>query len=274
MDQGTMITIVVGVLVLAGVAWLVWQRQRQRSEQLRARYGPEYERTVNQVGDKRRAESELVKRQQRVAALAICALSPEQLNGYLQQWQAVQTRFVDDPKGAVMDADHLVEEVMQSRGYPVAEFDRRVADISVHHPRVVDNYRSAHDIAQRHKLGQATTEDLRRAMVYYRGLFQDLLEDREHEGEPREVTLSRANAERVVERDLARDVAGRNAERVVARDADRNAERVVARETDRNAERVVAREAVRDADRTEIPVKRVGERVSERDIRNDREVIP
>ena len=269
MDQGTMITIVVGVLVLAGVAWLVWQRQRQRSEQLRARYGPEYERTVNQVGDKRRAESELVKRQQRVAALAICALSPEQLNGYLQQWQAVQTRFVDDPKRAVTDADHLVEEVMQSRGYPVAEFDRRVADISVHHPRVVDNYRSAHDIAQRHKLGQATTEDLRRAMVYYRGLFQDLLEDREHEGEPREVTLARANAERVVERDLARD-----AEREEATLHGVGTDRMVERDADRNAERVVTREAVRDADRTEIPVKRVGERVSERDIRNDREVIP
>ena len=241
MDQGTMITIVVGVLVLAGGVWLV--RQRRRSELLRAQYGPEYERTVTQVGDKRRAESELVERQQRVAALAICALSPEQLNGYLQQWQAVQARFVDDPKGAVVDADHLVEEVMQARGYPVADFDRRVADISVHHPRVVDNYRSAHDIAQRHKLGRGTTEDLRRAMVYYRGLFQDLLEDREHEGEPREVTLARANAERVVERDLARDA-------------------------DRKAERVVARDAVRDAGRTEIPVQRVGER----DVRSDREV--
>ena len=269
MDQGTMISIVVGVLVLAGVGWLVWQRRRQRSELLRAQYGPEYERTVSEVGDKRRAESELVKRQERVAALEICALSPEQLNGYLQQWQAVQTRFVDDPNGAVTDADRLVEEVMQSRGYPVSDFDQRVADISVHHPRVVDNYRSAHDISQRHKLGQATTEDLRRAMVFYRGLFQDLLEDREREGEPREVTLARNNAERVVERDLTRDAEreeaalhGAGTDRMVERDTARDADRVVERDTARDADRVVERDAARDADRMEIPVQRVGERLS------------
>jgi hypothetical protein len=232
MDQGTMIAIVVGVLVLATVGWLVWQRQR--SEQLRARYGPEYDRTVTQLGDQRRAESELVKRQERVTALEIRALSTAQLNGYLQQWHAVQTRFVDDPKGAVTDADRLVEDVMRTRGYPVSDFDQRAADLSVHHPRVVDNYRSARDIAQRHKLGRATTEDLRRAMVYYRGLFKDLLEDREHETtRDREAAVTRANAERVVERDLARD-----------------------------------------ADRTDIPVQRVGERVGARDIRNDREVMP
>jgi len=255
MDQGTMIAIVVGVLVLAVIGWLVWQRQR--SEQLRARYGPEYDRTVTQLGDQRRAESELVKRQERVAALEIRALSAEQLNGYVQQWKTVQTLFVDDPKGAVTDADRLVEEVMRTRGYPVSDFDQRAADISEHHPRVVDNYRSARDIAQRHKVGKASTEDLRRAMVYYRGLFHDLLEDREHEGtRAREAAVTRANAERVVERDLARD-ADRNGERVVARDADRSGERVVARDSE-----------------MEIPVQRVGERLSERDIRNDREVIP
>lgn len=253
MDQGTMIAIVVGVLVLAALAWLV--SQRKRSEQLRARYGPEYERTVNELGDKRRAESELVKRQERVAAFEIRALSAQQLNGYLEQWRAAQTHFVDDPKRAVLDADALVDEVMLARGYPMSEFDQRVADLSVHHPRVVDNYRSARDIAQRHKAGKATTEDLRRAMVYYRDLFQDLLEDREHETtHDREAAISRANAERVAERDLARD------------DEDRDRAR--------GAERVVDRDFARDADRMEIPVKRVGERVGDRDIRNDREVIP
>ena len=224
MDQGTMIAIVVGVLVLAAIAWLVWQRKR--SQELQARYGPEYERTVTELGDVGRAESELVKRQERVAALAIRALTAGQLNAYQQQWHAVQTRFVDDPKGAVTDADRLVEDVMRTRGYPVSDFDQRAADLSVHHPRVVDNYRSARDIALRHRQGRATTEDLRRAMVYYRGLFQDLLEDREHgDQHAREVATSRLNAERVVERDLARD-----------------------------------------ADRMEIPVQRVGERVGERDI--------
>ena len=232
MDQGTLIAIVVGVLVLAGFGWMVMQRQR--SAQLRARYGPEYDHTVNQLGDTRRAESELAKRQARVAVLEIRALNPEQLNGYLQRWQTLQPRFVDDPEGAVTDADRLVEEVMGARGYPVSDFDQRAADLSVYHPRVVDNYRFARDIAQRHKLGKATTEDLRRAMVYYRGLFQDLLEDREHDTtQHRKAEASRVNAERVVERDLARD-----------------------------------------ADRAEIRVQRVGEGLDERDARIDREVIP
>ena len=230
MDQSTMIAVIVGVLVLAAVGWLVWQRQR--SEQLRARYGPEYERTVTEVGDKRRAESELVKRQERVAQLDIRPLSADQRTGYVQQWRAVQARFVDDPKGAVTEADRLVEDVMKIRGYPISDFDQRAADLSVHHPRVVDNYRAARDIAHRHRRGEATTEDLRQAMVYYRGLFEDLLEDREHE-DSKEATVRSTSSERVVERG-----------------------------------------AERDDDRMEIPVKRAGERVGERDIRNDREVRP
>jgi hypothetical protein len=202
MDQATLIAVVVGVLVLAAVGWLVWQRQR--SEQLRARYGPEYERTVAQVGDKRRAESELVKRQERVAQLDIRPLTAEQCTTYMLQWRAVQSRFVDDPKGAVTEADRLVEDVMKRRGYPISDFDQRAADLSVHHPRVVDNYRAARDIAHRHRRGEATTEDLRQAMVHYRGLFEDLLEDREHE-ERQEAAPRAANAERVIERGTERD---------------------------------------------------------------------
>jgi hypothetical protein len=255
MDQGTMIAIVVGVLVLAVIGWLVWQRQR--SEQLKARYGPEYARTVNELGDTRRAESELIKRQERVAALDIRPLTVAQQSRYQQQWRAVQTRFVDDPKGAVTDADALVEDAMRTRGYPVSDFDQRAADLSVHHPRVVENYRAARDIAHRHRRGEATTEDLRQAMVYYRGLFEDLLEDREHaDGEPadregaddarREAAAPRAREEREVERTAARD-----------------------------EERVVDRAAARDDARTEIPIRRVGEqRAVDNDIRNDREVRP
>jgi hypothetical protein len=202
MDQGTMIAVIVGVVVLALLGVLVWQRQR--SEALRARYGPEYERTVNTLGDKRRAESELLRRQERVEHLDIVPLSAQQQTSYLQQWRAVQTRFVDDPKGAVTDADRLVEDVMKTRGYPISNFDQRAADLSVHHPRVVENYRAARDIASRHRRGEATTEDLRQAMVHYRGLFQDLLEDREHA--EREVTTARAaSEERVVERGAERD---------------------------------------------------------------------
>ena len=247
MDQATMIAVIVGILVLAVVGWLVWQRQR--SEQLRARYGPEYERTVTEVGDKRRAESELVKRQQRVEQLDIRPLSAEQQSGYLQQWRAVQTRFVDDPKGAVTDADRLVEDVMKMRGYPVADFDQRAADLSVHHPRVVDNYRAARDVAHRHRRGEATTEDLRQAMVYYRGLFEDLLEDREHE-QKKAVEVGRANAERVIARDFDSEFVRRP-----------------------DSDRAVARDTQRDAD-LEIPIKRPGERVGESQSRNDREVRP
>jgi len=233
MDQMTMIAVIVGVLVLAAAVW--FGLQRKRSGELRQRYGPEYERTVNEVGDKRRAESELVKRQERVEKLDIRPLSAEQRYSSTLQWRTVQTRFVDDPKGAVTEADRLVEDVMKLRGYPVAEFDQRAADLSVHHPRVVENYRAARDIAQRHRRGAATTEDLRQAMVHYRGLFEDLLEDREHEGE-REVAAARRDG--------------------------------------RAVERTVERNATRDDDRLEIPVKRAGERVGERDIRNDREVRP
>ncbi len=177
MDQVTIVAIVVGVALVALVGWYLWQRQR--SERLRGRYGPEYERAVHEVGDKRRAEAELVKRQERVKHLDIRALPAEERGRFVQEWRAEQARFVDDPKAAVSNADRLVEEVMKARGYPVADFDQRAADLSVHHPRVVDNYRAARDIAARHRRGEAGTEELRQAMVYYRELFADLLEDRE-----------------------------------------------------------------------------------------------
>lgn len=244
MTQSTMIILaVVAVVVLAAVGWLVWQRQR--SEALRQQYGPEYDRTVRQMGDQRRAESELLKRQERVEQLDIRPLSAAQRAEYMDRWRTVQAKFVDDPKGAVTDADGLVTDVLKARGYPVADFDQRAADLSVHHPRVVENYRAARDIAHRHRRGEATTEDLRQAMVYYRGLFQDLLEDREHaeENAQRDAAAPRASDERVVERGPASD------------------------------ERVIERSAARDDDRTEIPVRRVGEE-RDLDISNDREVRP
>ena len=200
MTQSTMIVIVVAVVVLAALGWLVWQRQR--SEALRSQYGPEYDRALNQMGDKRRAEAELVKRRERVEQLDIRPLSAAQRDDYAGRWRSVQTKFVDDPKGAVTDADALIESVMKARGYPIDTFDQRAADLSVHHPRVVENYRAARDIALRHRRGQATTEDLRQAMVYYRVLFQDVLEDREHAESPELGALPQT--ERVVERTAAR----------------------------------------------------------------------
>ena len=198
MTQSTMIVLVVAaVVVLAVVGLLVWQRRR--SDALREQYGPEYDRAVRQMGGTRQAESELVKRQERVEQLDIRPLSASQRMDYESRWRAIQSRFVDDPRGAAGAADSLVDEVMKQRGYPVGDFEQRAADLSVHHPRVVENYRAARDIALRHRRGEASTEDLRQAMVYYRILFQDLLEDREHASE-REVASARANhAERIVE---------------------------------------------------------------------------
>ena len=181
------------VVVLLVAAFLIWQRQR--TQHLHGRYGPEYERTVDELG-RRRAEAELVRRERRVEQLDIRPLAPEQRARFLEEWRSVQARFVDDPEGAVTQGDRLVEEVMKVRGYPVADFDQRIADLSVHHGRVVDNYREAREIGRRHRRGDATTEDLRQAMVYYRELFVDLLE---------EPTPTDRRAERLVEREVVRD---------------------------------------------------------------------
>ena len=174
MTQSTMIAIVVvAVLVLAAVGWLVWQRRR--SDALRSQYGPEYDRAVNQMGDKRRAESELVKRQERVEQFDIRPLSAAQRNDYTDRWRTVQAKFVDDPKTAVVEGDRLIGEVMTARGYPVVDFEQQAADLSVNHPFVVEHYRAGHEITQRHSQGRASTEDLRQAMIHYRSLFDDLV---------------------------------------------------------------------------------------------------
>lgn len=169
--------IVAVIVLLAVVAWLVVDRRR--SLRLRSRFGPEYERAVRETGDRRRAETELERREHRVQRLHIQALSARDRDRYVAAWRADQARFVDDPAGAVTEADRLVQDVMKTRGYPVADFDQRVEDISVDHPHLVQNYRAARELAARHRRGEATTEDLRRALVYYRGLFDELLEVQE-----------------------------------------------------------------------------------------------
>jgi hypothetical protein len=174
MDPKVMWTIGVAVLIAAGIlGWYLWSRRR--TEQLRARFGPEYDHTVEESGDVRKAEAALQARAKRVEGLQIRALSADEAARFSAAWQRVQTRFVDDPAGAITEADRLVGEVMTARGYPLGDFDRRVEDISVDHPDVVMNYRAARDIAAQHERGQATTEDLRQGMVHYRALFRDLL---------------------------------------------------------------------------------------------------
>ena len=150
-----------------------------RSTELREHFGPEYARTVDQYGDDARAEKDLAARASRVEQLHIRELAPERQAEYADSWRATQTRFVDNPEAAVAAADDLVAEVMQSRGYPMADFEQRAADVSVDHPREVEHFRAAHALADRSARGEATTEDLRQAMVHYRVLFEDLIGTRE-----------------------------------------------------------------------------------------------
>jgi hypothetical protein len=197
MSIAAIVIIVAAVAVVGAAAWYVGLRRRH-TDDLRTRYGREYSRAVSELGSQRRAERELDRREERVEALEISPLALEQRARFSQEWRNVQSLFVDDPGGAISRADGLVEEVMKVRGYPVSDFDQRAADLSVHHARVVENYRMAREIAARHRRGAASTEELRRAMVHYRELFQDLLEDREQ-------PMERA-VDRPVERELPRPV--------------------------------------------------------------------
>jgi len=173
----TQIAIIVAVIVLIVGAIIVFV-QRRRSEKLRARFGPEYERSIAESGDRRRAEAQLEKRAERVEKFHLRSLSADDRSRFTEQWDRVQAHFVDAPAGAVAEADQLLGDIMATCGYPMGDFEQRAADISVDHPVVVQNYRAAHDIALRQAKGQATTEDLRRSMIHYRALFEDLVYDR------------------------------------------------------------------------------------------------
>lgn len=173
MTHQQLLAIVIVLITAAVIGFLVMRKRR--SEKLRARFGAEYDRVLRHEGGVREAEAVLAFRQKRVEKLNIHPLSAQQQAEFGSRWQEVQSEFVDDPQGAVTTADQLVAEVMRTRGYPMADFEQRAADISVDHPLVVDEYRAAHSITMRHERGQASTEDLRKAMVHYRTLFQDLL---------------------------------------------------------------------------------------------------
>ena len=170
----TAVWVLIALVLIGAVAWITLSRVR--TQRLRDRFGAEYDRTVRTEGNPRKAEAALEARARRVQSLHIRPLSPADADRFDQSWRAVQARFVDDPPGAITDADKLVGEVMAARGYPVGDFEQRVGDISVDHPDVVMNYRAAREIAAVHGQGKASTEDLRQAMVHYRALFRDLLE--------------------------------------------------------------------------------------------------
>jgi len=173
----TWVWIVIAAAAALAVLAVVWSAARaRRSGALKDTFGREYDRTVEQAGDRREAERELRERQRQHDELELKPLSAESRARYVRRWQSTQTRFVDDPKGAVAEADTLVQEVMKERGYPTDDFDRRVADISVDHPELVEKYRTAHGIAQASERNEASTEDLRHSVRHYRALFAVLLE--------------------------------------------------------------------------------------------------
>jgi hypothetical protein len=169
--------LIIAVVVIVVIAAIVWAWRYNRSKQLRSQFGPEYNRQVERTGSRMQAESELSARRDRVNQLEIRPLDPAVRSRYADRWKSVQARFVDQPAEALTEADELVVQVMTDRGYPVADFERRAADVSVDHASVVENYRNAHDISMSAGSGNASTEEMRQGMVDYRALFSDLLGD-------------------------------------------------------------------------------------------------
>lgn len=168
-----LLAVIVALLVIS--AFFV--ARQLRSRKLKSDFGPEYARVAAEHGDRRSAERELAARQRRFEQFEIRPLEPAARKRYLKSWSGVQRAFVDAPGEAVVDADLLVRQVMEDRGYPAEnEFEQRAADISVEHPQVVENYRAAHAISIRAHSGRADTEQLRQAMVHFRALFADLLD--------------------------------------------------------------------------------------------------
>jgi FtsZ-interacting cell division protein ZipA len=169
--------VVVIVLIIVVAVALYMRNRRKTSAGFRKRFGSEYDRAVLEHGSERKAETKLADRETRVENLKIRALTAAERGRFSADWQSVQSRFVDHPKSAVTEADELVSSLMQARGYPVADFDQRAADISVDHPRLVENYRSAHGVAVRLGRDEASTEELRTAMIQYRSLFDELVQE-------------------------------------------------------------------------------------------------
>lgn len=173
MDTVTLAIIVIVVLAIIGAA-IGLMRQR-RSTELRSRFGPEYERMLQDKGDQRKAEAELHRRAKRIEQLKIRPLAPEDRRRFTDHWKTIQAEFVQDPESSMAHADMLVQEVMEVRGYPIESFDQAAADISVDHPQVVENFRHGHEIAMRHRRGDASTEDVRQAMLCYSEVFDELV---------------------------------------------------------------------------------------------------
>jgi len=179
MSISTIVLIVffASAILLAIVVGISLYHSSRRTKNLRSKFGPEYRRVARAEGDAARGEQVLQEREKRVKKFDIQPLTEQQRNEFADAWEHAQSEFVDDPTAAVAHADVLVQEVMSTRGYPVADFEQRVADVSVDHPAVAQNYRLAHDIAVKHEHQDVGMEKLREAMLHYRALFADLLHD-------------------------------------------------------------------------------------------------
>jgi len=188
--QWILITVIILVVVAVAILALSMNRRR-KSEGLQHRFGPEYQRTVSETGDTRAAEKQLADREHERAKLDIVELSAESAQAYADRWRSVQTAFVDTPSRAVGDADRLVADVMNERGYPVDDFEKRAADISVDHPTVVENYRAGHAIQLAQKYGDVGTEAQRQALVHYRALFEKLLNQNSDQQTPQHTGTNR-----------------------------------------------------------------------------------
>jgi hypothetical protein len=177
--SSTQIAIAIAVVVMAAAGIAIWLfTRKRRTERLRTQFGgAEYTRAVQEGGSRRKAETALDERADRVEGLHIRPLAPDDRARFVETWGRVQARFVDGPGSAVTDADRLLGDVMSTRGYPVGDFEQRAADISVDHPLVLENYRAAHESALRQTQGKASTEDLRQAMIHYRTLFEELVRE-------------------------------------------------------------------------------------------------
>jgi len=194
MDTNTTVIVVVLIVAVAVLLGIMLTRKRQ-SRHLRSHFGTEYDRAMDKTGDRKKAERELHAREKRVAKFELRPLPPLDRSRYLATWTALQATFVDDPASAVRNADDLLGEIMGARGYPMSDFEQRAADLSVDHPTVVQNYRAAHAIALKHQHGDAGTEDLRQALIHYRGLFDELVNDDVAGGSSRTISSDRNTAD-------------------------------------------------------------------------------
>jgi len=172
-DTTVSLVVAIAVILVATLAWLAWGSYR--TQRLKKRFGPEYDAVERRLGSKVRAEAELRRREKRVARFELVPLSPAEAARFAQSWARLQGSFADDPKGVLIEADRLVRDLLAKRGYPVVDFELRAADISVDHRVVVSNYRSAQRIVSMDQRGEARTEDLRKAVVHFRALFDELL---------------------------------------------------------------------------------------------------